>query len=150
AQDLTQTILMKLLDVMQSFAYDPRQRFRGWLKTVTHNAWVDLVRARRPAAAGGPPGALSDPIGSAEARAELILGVESAYEWEILSSAMDRGRLRVQPSTWEAFRLMAMEQIDGPEVAARLGMRLASVYKARSNVQRLLRDEIEDLEGGRL
>jgi RNA polymerase sigma-70 factor (ECF subfamily) len=55
AQDVTQTVLLKLLRTMQTFRYDPAQRFRAWLKTVTHHAWQDLVRSRRQVAAGGDP-----------------------------------------------------------------------------------------------
>src|SRR5262245_18223619 len=47
ANDVTQTVLLKMLRAMQAFRYDPSQRFRGWLKTVTHHAWQDLVRGRR-------------------------------------------------------------------------------------------------------
>src|SRR5438128_4730080 len=44
AEDLTQTILLKLLRVMQTFEYDSTMRFRSWLRTVVQNAWHDLVR----------------------------------------------------------------------------------------------------------
>src|SRR5436189_1773576 len=47
AEDMTQTILAKLLGVMRSFSYDPAQSFRGWLRTVTDNAWRDLMRGSR-------------------------------------------------------------------------------------------------------
>ena len=33
------------------------------------------------------------------------------------------------------------------DVAVRLGMKVAAVYKARSNVQKLLREEVKYLEG---
>lgn len=53
AQDVAQTVLLKLWRAVQSFQYDPQQSFRAWLKTVTHHAWQDLVRERRPIAGGG-------------------------------------------------------------------------------------------------
>src|SRR5262249_59304066 len=54
-QDVTQTVLMKLLKAMQSFRYDPSQKFRAWLKTITHHAWQDLVRGRRKMVEGEMP-----------------------------------------------------------------------------------------------
>ena len=42
--------------------------------------------------------------------------------------ALDRVRLRVEPQTWEAFRLTATEGLSGDAAAARLGMRLTAVY----------------------
>jgi RNA polymerase sigma-70 factor (ECF subfamily) len=57
-------------------------------------------------------------------------------------------RPRVQPLTWEAFRLTAFEGLSGAEAATRLKMAVTSVYKARSNVQKLLEAEVRYMEGG--
>jgi RNA polymerase sigma-70 factor (ECF subfamily) len=132
---------------MQAFRYDPARSFRGWLKTVTHHVWQDLARGRRPVAAGGDPAA-DDPLQSLAARDDLAAGVEAAYEQELLERALDLVRRRVQPQTWDAFRLTAFDGLSGAEAAARLGMPVTSVYKARSNVQKLLEAEVADLEGG--
>ena len=40
-------------------------------------------------------------------------------------------RLRVEPQTWQAFQMTALEQHSGADVAAKLGMRITSVYKAQ-------------------
>lgn len=143
AQDITQDVLLKLVRAMQAFRYDPSRRFRGWLKTVAHNAWQDLARTRRAAAAGG-----DDPLQSVAARDDLAAGVEAAYEQELLDRAMERIRPRVQPQTWDAFRLTAFDGLSGADAAARLGMPITSVYKAKSNVQKLLEAEVRELDGG--
>jgi RNA polymerase sigma-70 factor (ECF subfamily) len=143
AQDVSQDVLLKLVRAMQAFRYDPAQRFRGWLKTVAHHAWQDLARSRRAVAAGG-----DDPLQSIAARDELAAGVEAAYEQELLERAMERVRPRVQPQTWTAFRLTALDGLSGAEAAARLGMPVTSVYKARSNVQKMLEADVRELDGG--
>ena len=56
-------------------------------------------------------------------------------------------RLRVHQHAWEAFRLTALEGNSGAEAAARLGMRVATVFVARSKVQKMLQDEVRKLEG---
>ena len=53
---------------------------------------------------------------------------------------------RVEPHTWEAFRLTAQEGLSGAEVAARLGMQVATVFVARSTVQKMLQEEARKLE----
>src|SRR5688572_5065954 len=54
AQDVTQNVLLRLADKMRDFRYDPSRSFRGWLKTLTHNAWSDfLVARRRPGLGSG-------------------------------------------------------------------------------------------------
>ena len=147
AQDVSQAVLVKLVRSMQAFRYDPAQRFRGWLKTVTHHAWQDLARSRRLVAFGGNPG-FDDPLQSLAARDDLTAWVEQEYERELLERALERVRLRVQPQTWDAFRLTAFDGLPGAEVAARLGMAVTSVYKAKSNVQKLLEAEVLVLDGG--
>src|SRR5262249_57165343 len=52
AQDVTQTVLLQLASKLQTFSYDPSQRFRGWLKTLTHHAWSDFLSAWKPAVKG--------------------------------------------------------------------------------------------------
>jgi RNA polymerase sigma-70 factor (ECF subfamily) len=147
AQDVTQTVLLKMLLAVQAFHYDPSQKFRGWLKTVTHHAWQDLVRGRRQVAAGGAPAA-DDPLNALAARDDLAARLEGAYEQELLDQALARVRRRVQSQTWDAFHLTAFDGLSGADVAARLGMPVTSVYKAKSNVQKLLEAEVRDLEGG--
>jgi RNA polymerase sigma-70 factor (ECF subfamily) len=145
AQDIAQTVLLKFLRAIQTFQYDPQQKFRAWLKTVTHHAWQDWARGRQRTAAGGNFG--DDPLQLIEARDDLTAWVESAYEQELMDEAVVRVRPRVQSQTWEAFHLTTYERLSGADVAARLGMPVTSVYKAKSNVRKLLEAEIRSLEG---
>jgi RNA polymerase sigma-70 factor (ECF subfamily) len=146
-QDVTQTVLLKLLKAMQRFRYDPSQKFRAWLKTITHHAWQDLVRGRRKMVVGGN-GASDDPLQALAARDDLGEHLEAAYEQELVECALVRVRSRVQPQTWEAFRLTALEELSGAEAAAQLGIAVTLVYKAKSNVLKLLEAEVHYLEGG--
>ena len=52
----------------------------------------------------------------------------------------------MEPHTWEAFRLTALEGLPGAATAERLSMKVASVFKAKSNVQKLLQEEKDRLE----
>jgi len=149
AQDVSQDVLVKLMKAMQAFRYDPALLFRGWLKTVVHHAWQDLLRDRREIAVGGEAGP-DEPMGSIEARDDLAAHVTLVYEQELLERALQRVRTRVQPQTWDAFRLTAFDGLSGAEVAARLGMPVTSVYKAKSNVQKLLEGEVRELERGEM
>jgi RNA polymerase sigma factor (sigma-70 family) len=146
ADDVTQIVLMKLIRALQVLQYDPAQKFRGWLKTVAHHAWRDLTESRRQAVLvgdGGPDGGLQ----VLAARDDLAVQLNGAYEQELLDLALARVRLRVESQTWDAFRMTALEKLAGAEVATRLGMRVTSVYKAKSNVQKLLKAEVRFLEG---
>src|SRR5262249_936053 len=56
AEDVTQNILMKLVQKIRTFAYDPSRSFRGWLKTVAYHAWRDFQVSRRHARPTGDDG----------------------------------------------------------------------------------------------
>jgi RNA polymerase sigma-70 factor (ECF subfamily) len=146
AQDVVQIVVVKLLGAMESFQYDPQQRFRAWLKTVAHHAWQDWARSRRRFAAGGTT-SRDDPLLSLAARDDLAAQMQRQYEQELLEAALVRVRPRVLPHTWDAFCLTTYEGLPGAEVANRLGIAITSVYKAKSNIQKLLENEIQVLEG---
>src|SRR5437762_13410699 len=47
AQDVTQTVLVKLAEKMRTFTYDPARSFRGYLKTITNYALCDFLESRK-------------------------------------------------------------------------------------------------------
>src|SRR5580658_6690511 len=49
AQDVTQTVLLKLARTLPEFIYDPMRSFRSWLRTVTQRTWSDFIQAQRRA-----------------------------------------------------------------------------------------------------
>ena len=65
-------------------------------------------RARSPQAAPG--------------RADLLARLEEQFDYELMGEVLARVRLRVEPQTWEAFRLTATEGLPGDAAAARLGI----------------------------
>jgi RNA polymerase sigma-70 factor (ECF subfamily) len=146
-EDITQTVLVRLATKLRGFVYDPSRSFRGWLKTLTRHAWSDFVAdQRRAVTAGGGTGAF-EILHSVEARDDLESRLADTFDLELLELATNEVRERVEAHTWEAFRLTALEGLSGAEAAARLSMPVASVFKAKSNVQKMLQEEIARLEG---
>jgi RNA polymerase sigma-70 factor (ECF subfamily) len=148
AQDVTQTVLLKMAQKMRTFRHDRAQNFRAYLKTLTRYAWCDLLDSRRPAGVGSGDSAMLERLESVEAHDDLVTRLEATFDQELLELAMERVRQRVQPHTWEAFRLTALQGENGAAVAAQLDMLVVTVYKAKSKVQKMLQDEIHTLEGG--
>jgi RNA polymerase sigma-70 factor (ECF subfamily) len=146
AQDVTQTVLVKLAQRLRTFDYDSGRSFRAYLKALTRSAWSDLLEARKRPGAGSGDSAVLDQLQSVEARDELLSQLDAAFDRELLEAAMARVQQRVEPHTWEAFRLTALEDLSGAEVAERLGMKVATVFKARSKVQKMLQEEIDHLD----
>jgi RNA polymerase sigma-70 factor (ECF subfamily) len=148
AEDVTQDVLMKLAQRLRGFAYDPSRSFRGWLKTVARHAWSDFDKRCRRARRGAGNSQVQELMLSIEAREDLARRLENAFDLELLEAAKVRVRLRVAPRIWEAFRLTAVEKLPVVEVAARVHLKQAMVYAARSRVQQMLREEIANLEKG--
>ena len=147
AEDVTQDVLLRLASKMRDFAYDPSRRFRGWLRTLTHHAWSDFLLDRKRPGAGSGDSQVTQALEQVEARDDLTRRLDEEFTHALLEEASARVRLRVQGHTWEAFRLTAVEGKSGAEAAALLGIRVATVYVARSKVQKMLQDEVRKLEG---
>ena len=146
AQDVTQNVLVKLSDKMRTFSYDPARSFRAYLKTLTNYALCDFLESRKRLGAAAGGSVAMDVLNTVEARDDLVEQLKSAFDQELLDEAMERVESRVEPHTWEAFRLTAFEGMSGADVAEKLAMKVATVFKARSKVQQMLQDEIRKLE----
>jgi RNA polymerase sigma-70 factor (ECF subfamily) len=146
AEDVTQIVLLKMARRMKDFTYDPGRSFRAWLKTVAHHAWQDFVASRRTAPLATGLDAVQERLESVAARDDLARELESLFDLELLERAMQRVRLRAAPHTWMAFSMTAVEGIAAPEVARRLGMKIARVYAARNVIQQRLQEECRLLE----
>jgi RNA polymerase sigma-70 factor (ECF subfamily) len=154
ADEIGARVLAKLATALRAFEYDPAQRFRGWLKAVVDNEvrnfWRELAHR-----AGGRGSGDSDVHDLLE-RAAAAPGVDGlvgeldeglARDLEQAERVLAAVRRRVEPHTWQAFWLTAVEGVPAPEAAARLGLSVASVYMAKSRVGKLLRARAVALEG---
>ena len=83
AEDLTQDVLLKLAEKMQTFVYDPAKSFRGWLKTVARHAWSDSWSGRKAGVAAGGSLAL-ELLQTVEARDDLVRRLEEEFDRELL------------------------------------------------------------------
>jgi RNA polymerase sigma-70 factor (ECF subfamily) len=66
----------------------------------------------------------------------LESGLDRLIREELVATSMRIAQQQVEPKTWEAFRLVALEGASGAEAAARLGISIESVYVYRFRVQR--------------
>jgi RNA polymerase sigma-70 factor (ECF subfamily) len=146
AEDVTQTVLVKLAQRLGTFEYDPAQRFRGWLRTITSHALSDFVGARRRPGQGSGDDRVAQVLDAVEARDDLVGRLAAEFDRELFDEAMRRVQQRVPAHHWEAFRLTALENVSGAEAAARLGMKVATVFTAKCKVQKLIQEEVRVLQ----
>jgi RNA polymerase sigma-70 factor (ECF subfamily) len=145
AQDVTQNVLLKLGRALPKFVYDPDRSFRGWLRTLTHHAWKDFIAEQQTGVRGSGDTRVLAMLHTVEARDDLVSRLQVAFDQELLERAMDVVRSRVEPRTWEAFRLTAVNGLSAAAAAGKLEMRVGTVYQARSRVQKLLREAVAEM-----
>ena len=83
-----------------------------------------------------------------KARDDLVRRLDAEFDRELLDEASARVRVRVAPRTREAFERTAVRGESGAEAGAALGMKVATVFVARSKVQKMLQEELRKLDAG--
>ncbi|MEW4561516.1 sigma-70 family RNA polymerase sigma factor [Bremerella sp. JC770] len=152
--DVTQTVLIKLVNAIRESRYDPSKgSFRGWLKTVTNNAARDAIRVWGRHGRGSGDSVhqkrmmlLEDP----KSMETLNQCVDDEYHRILLHAAETRVRSRVKEFTWRAFEITTLEQRSAQEAAQELNLKVAEVYVAKSRVIKMLNEEVarqEELYG---
>ena len=150
ARDVMQDVLARLAEKMRTFVYDAAGSFRGWLKTLARHAWSDFCRSRQRRGDGRGSAQVQALLQDLPAGESLAQRLEEEFDQEVLELAMARVRQRVQPRTWEAFQLMAVEGLPGAEAAARLGLKVTHAFVYKSKVQKMIPEEIAVLENAPL
>ena len=138
AADLVQDVLAVLVEKLPSFDYDRDRSFRGWLRVITTNKFLEKRRKLTPEAM--PPddarlGELVDPTA-------LEPFWEREYRQALVARAMELMQSQFQPTTWRACWEHVVSGRSAAEVAAELGLTPAAVYVAKGRVLRKLRAEL--------
>ena len=138
--DLAQEVLLQLIRKLPEFRYDSNQSFRGWLRTVTRNKWLEKRRkASLPVCA--EPSALD----SVSVENDIDKFWESEYRQHLVSHAMKLMQHDFQPATWKACWYLIVDDRPASEVAEELNLTLGAVYAAKCRVLRRLRQELNGL-----
>lgn len=148
AADVAQNVLVRFWKHAGRFRYDPDRSFRGYLRRMVLAAVSDWSRNRKADPTIPCGDATRAALADAPAREDLAARLERVYDTELLSLAMAAVERRVHSRTWQAFRMLAIDNLPGREVAARLGMDPRHVYVARSDVQAMIRITVEKLAAG--
>ena len=146
AEDIAQDVLLKLVVAMQGFTYDPDKKFRAWLRTVTRNSVRDTLRSKKvrsdQASGDSRVKMMLDSI--PDAVNEFADAVTAEIHRDVLVDAERLVEQRVESRTWNAY-LQTRNGSAARDVASSVGMSTAAVYKAKSKVIRMIREEISML-----
>ncbi len=139
AEDLTHDAMLVVLSKIQDFRHSGPGSFRAWLRAI---AWRCLCEAHTSKGRFSRPELIEKYRQSEDQIADLEEEFEQLQLLNLLNACMLSVQRRVQPQTWDAFRLMAFEGLSGPAVATQLEMHLDAVHAARARVQKLITAEL--------
>ena len=147
ADDLTQEVMIVVVRELPQFHHNQqRGAFRNWLRTITVNRLRVLWRSRqsRPLATGD-----SDFLKMLDELEDPNSGLsrlwDQQHDQHVARRLMELVEPQFEPSTWRAFRRVALDGVKAAVVAAELGMSVNAVLLAKSRVLSRLRQEMQGL-----
>ena len=155
AQELTQDVLIKLNEEMPTFIYDPKKKFRGWLRRVVSTTVADRWRdrKRRPGDWGTGDSAAHEALQQvADKDGSGIDGLLEALEDRLerdrlVREACEKVKGQVNDRTWRAFWMTTVDEVKAAEVAATLGLTVAAVYMGKKRVLGMIKDGVGRARG---
>ena len=126
------------------FKYDPSQgRFRHYLRKVIRYQALKIISRRRYDESINNE---NSPAYSLPSNDDWNAAWEEEWQQHVLHMAMTELRGRVQPDTFVAFEMYAVQNRKVEEVAEFLNMSVSSVYTAKSRCISALKEIIKELE----
>jgi RNA polymerase sigma-70 factor (ECF subfamily) len=139
AEDVVQEVVTEVFRTMPRFDYDrAKGTFRAYLRTISRRKITDHLRksarsrsasAALAARGGNGHAPLADPAGEAADKTW-----ERDWRRNLLQVCLERVSHEVEPKTFQAFQLFALDGWSAADTAAFLKMNVGSVYVAKSRV----------------
>jgi RNA polymerase sigma-70 factor (ECF subfamily) len=144
AEDVSQEVLAAVVREMPTFHYRAGGSFRAWLFRIVFHRVQSLRREARPRPVD--PADLAQTVDhTPDPPDELARRWEDEHDRHVLCQALALIEREFEPSTWQAFRLIALEGLPAPEAGARAGLTANAARIAKYRVLRRLRQVVEGL-----
>lgn len=145
--DVVQEIMAILVREMPNFHHDLRRgAFRRWLRNIMVNRLREFWRDRG-SLRNNPQGVIHERFLAQleDPSSPLNDFWDREHDRQILQRLMALLEPQFEPTTWQAFRLVAVEERSPLEVAQTLGLSPNAVRIAKSRVLKRMRQEAEGL-----
>ena len=147
AEDVTQSVLIRLSRYIERFQYDAKQSFRGWLRRVTENAIRDFARdeAKQPARGGSSVHSI---LQTEPNRRDLADALEQVFDLELLDEAKKRVKSRVTEIRWASWEASIELPRTAKQLAQELGISVGTLYANKNQIQKMIQAEVAKLDQG--
>lgn len=148
ATDLVQEVSRRVGDSIDRLDYKKEKGgFRAWLFTITRNCLSNFFVKKQRGELIGAQSNGTEQVKMLNQIPEAFDGLdtiwEREYQLQLFAKAMETIRPIVEPNTWAAFELTAIQNQSPDAAAAEIGMSRGAVYVAKSRVTAKLRTEVE-------
>lgn len=144
--DLSQDVLLKIWKALGKLNYDSEKaRFRTWMNTVIRNAVIDFHRSKNRKIKTVDPKEEIDTENFPLDNNEFTKIIDKEWRAHITNLAMDNISSIFKGNAMEVFQLH-LNETPTKEIAKKLRLAEASVYKLRSRVEEKLIQEIKRLK----
>jgi RNA polymerase sigma factor (sigma-70 family) len=147
ADDLVQEVMAVVVRELPRFRHDLRRgAFRRWLRLIMINHLRIFWRTKRPRTLPASPDSGNDLLAQLEdpdSRPSQLWDQE--HDQHVARRLLELIEPEFEPTTWQAFRLLVLEEKSTADVAAELGISVNAARIAKSRVLSRFRQEIEGL-----
>jgi len=140
AEDVAQTILAKIPELLGEYTHRSGREFRGWLFRITANECLKRRRQSRRIT-----GAVDIDIPDTPETPAFVRAEETEYLQRLVTRAITIIRPDFSDATLAAFTAVAIHGRRAAEVASELGITVSAVHMARFRVLSRLREVVGGL-----
>jgi RNA polymerase sigma-70 factor, ECF subfamily len=147
AEDLAQEVMAVVVRELPNFKHNQqRGAFRNWLRTVTVNKLRELWRTTRGQATASGDSDVARMLDQlADPNSSLSQLWDQQHDQHVARRLMELIQPHFEPTTWQAFRRVALDGQKAATVAEELGISVNAVLLAKSRVLSRLRQELHGL-----
>lgn len=150
ALDIVQEVMVAISKAIHRWEFNPAKgRFRDWLFRIARNMMINfLTRRKYQSLSSSDRNALlfESCLAPDQADPEATREFELEYRRELFWVAAEKVKAQVKSTTWEAFRITAIEDLSVADAAKQLGMKEGAVLVARCRVLARMRQTVAQLE----
>jgi len=141
AEDVAQETLLAFADGFRAGSYDVEKgRLSRWLFGIAYRQILRAREARDRRGALARAGDSSGRLQHVPEEAEATRSWDVEWERAILEQCLAQARREVQPRTFRAFELTALENRDAADAAAELELDVKAVYNAKHRLLKRIRE----------
>ena len=146
AADLSQSVLIEVARCIDRFDYDHKLgRFRNWLVVIARSKLSNLKKKDAKLDVSGGSQALRI-LSERPADSELADNWQQEYREHLFHWAAEHVRNEIEDATWKAFWLTAAENRSPADVSKELGLKVGTVYVAKSRVLVRIRAKLSEVD----